>query len=422
MANEKDNIVYTHLKASKTKILKLLNDENKFFKYLEKLPASHKYYGFDERLLKDERAKEFYELTIPEIVIMCKYNSYLPKMHKMGYDLKKKFFKRSCTFQNGLNYCEGEHDPVSTLLQTPDGAEQLLSVKKYNFFDMSSENLTHAIRNSFLSTDFSLICENIYSFIDDINFNISKEISDTYFLKVLHSIIKDKNMTESQLPGLVQFLNFIYDYIDFSDKKEEEIQKIHQMFMIYDHYTNGAFFNKLVKDFPENKTTLSQFFLRRATIRIQKNNKDNNDNHIVLSLLQNPNIDYPNLKMQSIFLKEQINNLTNYLIEKKCFYEFSFLIKNTDLYQGQYLVEYIEGMKEIPDYIKNYLYTECITNGVTGTTKNFDITKFKKESENFFVKNGASGYKALKTKIEQSSLKTIFNENEQVTVQKKHRL
>lgn len=83
MANEKDNIVYTHLKASKTKILKLLNDENKFFKYLEKLPTSHKYYGFDEKLLKDERAKEFYELTIPEIVIMYKYNSYLPKMHKM---------------------------------------------------------------------------------------------------------------------------------------------------------------------------------------------------------------------------------------------------------------------------------------------------------------------------------------------------
>ena len=72
--------------------------------------------------------------------------------------------------------------------------------------------------------------------------------------------------------------------------------------------------------------------------------------------------------------------------------------------------------------VKNYLYTECIINGITGTTKNFDVTKFKKESENFFVKNGASGYEALKTKIEQSSLNTIFNEGEQATVQKKHRL
>lgn len=419
MANEKDNIVYTHLKTSKTKILKLLNDENKFFKYLEKLPASHKYYGFDERLLKDERAKEFYELTIPEIVIMYKYNSYLPKMHKMGYDLKKKFFKRSCTFKGNFAYCEGEHDPVSTLLQTSDGAEQLLSVKDYDFFDMSSENLTHSIKNSFLTTNLPLICNNIYSFIDNINFNISKEISDTYFLKVLHSIIKDKNMTESQLPGLVQFLNFIYDYIDFSDKKEEEIQKIHQMFMIYDHYNYGAFFNKLIKDFPEYKTTLSHHFVLKAACRIKE---DSSDNYIVSTLLQNPNIDYPNLKMKSILNSDQINQLTSYLIAKKHFHELSFLLKNTNLYQGVYFVEYIEGIKGIPEEVKNYLYTECIINGITGTTKNFDVTKFKKESENFFVKKGELGYKALKTKIEQSSLNTIFNEGEQAIAQKKHRL
>lgn len=419
MANEKDNIVYTHLKASKTKILKLLNDENKFFKYLEKLPASHKYYGFDEKLLKDERAKEFYELTIPEIVIMCKYNSYLPKMHKMGYDLKKKFFKRSCTFKGNFAYCEGEHDPVSTLLQTSDGAEQLLSVKDYDFFDMSSENLTHSIKNSFLTTNLPLICNNIYSFIDNINFNISKEISDPYFLKVLNSIIKDKNQTVSSLPELAQFFNFIYDYIDFSDKKEDEIQRLHQMFMIYDHYNYGAFFNKLIKDFPEYKTTLSHHFVLKAACRIKE---DSSDNYIVSTLLQNPNIDYPNLKMKSILNSDQINQLTSYLIEKKHFHELSFLLKNTDLYQGVYFVEYIEGIKGIPEEVKNYLYTECIINGITGTTKNFDVTKFKKESENFFVKNGTSGYEALKTKIEQSSLNTIFNEGEQATVQKKHRL
>ena len=98
---------------------------------------------------------------------MCKYNSYLPKMHKMGYDLKKKFFKRSCTFKGNFAYYEGEHDPVSTLLQTSDGAEQLLSVKDYDFFDMSSENLTHSIKNSFLTTNLPLICNNIYSFIFD---------------------------------------------------------------------------------------------------------------------------------------------------------------------------------------------------------------------------------------------------------------
>lgn len=419
MANAKDNIVYTHLKASKTKILKLLNDENKFFKYLEKLPASHKYYGFDEKLLKDERAKEFYELTIPEIVIMYKYNSYLPKMHKMGYDLKKKFFKRSCTFKGNFAYCEGEHDPVSTLLQTSDGAEQLLSVKDYDFFDMSSENLTHSIKNSFLTTNLPLICNNIYSFIDNINFNISKEISYPYFLKVLNSIIKDKNQTVSSLPELAQFFNFIYDYIDFSDKKEDEIQRLHQMFMIYDHYNYGAFFNKLIKDFPEYKTTLSHHFVLKAACRIKE---DSSDNYIVSTLLQNPNIDYPNLKMKSILNSDQINQLTSYLIEKKHFHELSFLLKNTDLYQGVYFVEYIEGIKGIPEEVKNYLYTECIINGITGTTKNFDVTKFKKESENFFVKNGKLGYKALKTKIEQSSLNTIFNEGEQATVQKKHRL
>ena len=419
MANAKDNIVYTHLKASKTKILKLLNDENKFFKYLEKLPASHKYYGFDEKLLKDERAKEFYELTIPEIVIMYKYNSYLPKMHKMGYDLKKKFFKRSCTFKGNFAYCEGEHDPVSTLLQTSDGAEQLLSVKDYDFFDMSSENLTHSIKNSFLTTNLPLICNNIYSFIDNINFNISKEISDPYFLKVLNSIIKDKNQTVSSLPELAQFFNFIYDYIDFSDKKEDEIQRLHQMFMIYDHYNYGAFFNKLIKDFAEYKTTLSHHFVLKAACRIKE---DSSDNYIVSTLLQNPNIDYPNLKMKSILNSDQINQLTSYLIEKKHFHELSFLLKNTDLYQGVYFVEYIEGIKGIPENIKNYLYTECIINGITGTTKNFDVTKFKKESENFFVKKGELGYKALKTKIEQSSLNTIFNEGEQATVQKKHRL
>lgn len=370
-------------------------------------------------MLKDERAKEFYELTIPEIVIMYKYNSYLPKMHKMGYDLKKKFFKRSCTFKGNFAYCEGEHDPVSTLLQTSDGAEQLLSVKDYDFFDMSSENLTHSIKNSFLTTNLPLICNNIYSFIDNINFNISKEISDPYFLKVFNSIIKDKNQTVSSLPELVQFFNFIYDYIDFSDKKEDEIQRLHQMFMIYDHYNYGAFFNKLIKDFPEYKTTLSHHFVLKAACRIKE---DSSDNYIVSTLLQNPNIDYPNLKMKSILNSDQINQLTSYLIEKKHFHELSFLLKNTDLYQGVYFVEYIEGIKGIPEEVKNYLYTECIINGITGTTKNFDVTKFKKESENFFVKKGELGYKALKTKIEQSSLNTIFNEGEQATVQKKHRL
>ena len=419
MANKKDNIVHAHLTASRTKILNLLHDEKKFFKYLETLPANHKYYGFDERLLKDERAKEFYELTIPEMVVMNNCSGYLPKMHNMGYDLKKKFFKRSCTFKNGFNYVQGEHDPVSTLLLTPTGSQELLYIKDKNIFDMSSENITFGIKNSFLSLNLPVICNNLNSFIEDINFNISAEISDFYFLKVLQFIINEKNYTEPLLPELVQFLNFIYDYIDFSDKKEDEIQRIHQMFMVYDHYSYGAFFNKLIKDFPEYKTTLSHHFVLKAACRIKE---DSSDNYIVSTLLQNPNIDYPNLKMQSILKSDQINQLTSYLITKKHFNELSFLIKNTDLYQGVYFVEYIEGINSIPEEVKNYLYTECIINGITGTTKNFDVTKFKKESENFFVKKGGSEFKALKTKIEQSSLNTIFNEGEKATIQKKHRL
>lgn len=419
MANEKDNIVHAHLTASRTKILKLLHDEKKFFKYLETLPANHKYYGFDERLLKDERAKEFYELTIPEMVVMNNCSAYLPKMHNMGYDLKKKFFKRSCILKNGFNYIQGEHDPVSTLLMTPTGAEELLYIKDKNIFDMSSENITFGIKNSFLSLNLPVICNNLNSFIEDINFNISAEISDFYFLKVLQFIINEKNYTEPLLPELIQFFNFIYDYIDFSDKKEDEIQRLHQMFMVYDHYNYGAFFNKLIKDFPEYKTTLSHYFVLKAACRIKE---DSSDNYIVSTLLQNPNIDYTNLKMQSILKSDQINQLTSYLITKKHFYELFFLLKNTDLYQGVYFVEYIEGINSIPEEVKNYLYTECIINGITGTTKNFDVTKFKKESENFFVKKGGSEFKALKTKIEQSSLNTIFHEGEQATIQKKHRL
>lgn len=405
-------------------LLKLLTNKNHnkatFFKYLNSLPDNCKYYGFDQNILsKIEDGRPLMEtslsFTIPELIIMSGKLAYLMEIKDMGYDLTKSFFKVS-GYINNFQYFQGMHCPLSTLLQLENGMNQLHKVIDINIFNTSEENISSAIKNSLLTMNISTIANNLYfsPYIHD----ISKMIRDEEFEHAI-TFLLNKKINFEELYITNQFFDFILPHIDFKNKNDEQTLKVLNAFMNNEHYNQGYIFNQLCGKYPQYKKELSRQFIKLIASYIKEENKEkesiNIDSQLIITLLRNPNLDLKNINIQEFFTVHKMQKLTKDIFHKKQYNNISFLIKNTNLYHDNFILEYIEQYKNIPENIKVSLYNDCIMKNYEITQKTFDKNKFKENNKNnYYIQQGKAGYDALNVKIEQGKIQTIFESNKDI--------
>ena len=136
---------------------------------------------------------------------------------------------------------------------------------------------------------------------------------------------------------------------------------------------------------------------------------------LIINLLRNPNLDIKNINIQEFFTVPKMQKLTKDIFHKKQYNNISFLIKNTNLYHDNFILEYIEQYKNIPENIKVSLYNDCIMKDYEITQKTFDKNKFKENNKNnYYIQQGKTGYDALNVKIEQGKIQTIFESNKDI--------
>lgn len=396
------------------------HEKSRFIKYIQSLPEHYKYYGFDQQILyKIENDQPLMEttlsFTIPELIIMSGKLAYLIDIKDMGYDLTKPFFKSSGYF-NDFQYLPGMHCPLSTLLQLEKGMDQLNKVINLNIFNTSEDNLFYVIKNSLLTMNVSTIANNFY--FSPYTHNISKMINDEQFQNVLKFLlIKRRNPETLYITN--QFFDFILPHWDFSDNNDEQNISLFQAFMNNEHYNQGYIFNQLCAKFPEYKRELSISFLKLISSYIKETYKEkeivNIDSQLIIHLLRNPNIDLKNIDIQSIFTTPKMQQLTKDIFQKQHYNNISFLIKNTNLYNNNYILEYIAQHPNIPEEVKQSLYNDCIIKHYDITQKTFDQNKFKENNKNnYYIQQGKTGYDALNVKIEQGKIQTIFESNKNI--------
>lgn len=396
------------------------HEKSRFIKYIQSLPEHYKYYGFDQKILyKIENDQPLMEttlsFTIPELIIMSGKLAYLIDIKDMGYDLTKPFFKSSGYF-NDFQYLPGMHCPLSTLLQLEKGMDQLNKVINLNIFNTSEDNLFYVIKNSLLTMNVSTIANNFY--FSPYTHDISKMINNEQFQNVLKFLLLKRRNPET-LYITNQFFDFILPHWDFSNNNDEQTISLFQAFMNNEHYNQGYIFNQLCAKFPEYKRELSTSFLKLISSYIKETYKEkeivNIDSQLIIHLLRNPNIDLKNIDIQSIFTTPKMQQLTKDIFQKQHYNNISFLIKNTNLYNNNYILEYIAQHPNIPEEVKQSLYNDCIIKHYDITQKTFDQNKFKENNKNnYYIQQGKAGYDALNVKIEQGKIQTIFESNKDI--------
>lgn len=405
-------------------LLKLLNNKNHtkaaFFKYLNSLPDNCKYYGFDQNILsKIEDGRPLIEtslsFTIPELITMSGKLAYLMEIKEMGYDLTKPFFKVS-GYINNFQYLQGMHCPLSTLLQLENGMNQLHKVIDINVFNTSEDNMSNAIKNSLLTMNISTIANNLYfsPYIHD----ISKMINEEPFGDALKFLLTNRRNSEN-LYITNQFFDFILPHFDFSNKNDDQILTLLNAFMNNEHYNQGYIFNQLCVKYPQYKKEFSRQFIKLIASYIKEEDKEKEstpiDSLLIINLLRNPNLDLKNINIQEFFTVPKMQKLTKDIFHKKQYNNISFLITNTNLYYDNFILEYIEQYKNIPENIKVSLYNDCIMKDYEITQKTFDKNKFKENNKNnYYIQQGKAGYDALNIKIEQGKIQTIFEPNKDI--------
>ena len=404
-------------------LLKLLNNKNHtkaaFLKYLNSLPDNCKYYGFNQNILsKIENGQPLIEtslsFTIPELIIMSGKLAYLMDILEMGYDLTKPFFKVSGYFNN-FQYLQGMHCPLSTLLQLENGMNQLHKVIDINVFNTSEENMSSAIKNSLLTMNISTIANNLY--FSAYTHDISKMINEEQFGRALKFLLTNKRNSED-LYITNQFFDFILPHFDFTNKNDEQILTLLNAFMNNEYYNQGYIFNHLCVKYPQYKKEFSRQFINLIASYIKEDKEKEStpiDSLLIINLLRNPNLDIKNINIQEFFTVPKMQKLTKDIFHKKQYNNISFLIKNTNLYYDNFILEYIEQYKNIPENIKVSLYNDCIMKDYEITQKTFDKNKFKENNKNnYYIQQGKAGYDALNIKIEQGKIQTIFEPNKDI--------
>lgn len=185
-----------------------------------------------------------------------------------------------------------------------------------------------------------------------------------------------------------------------------------------EYYNQGYIFNQLCFTYPQYKKEFSRQFINLIASYIKEDKEKEStsiDSLLIINLLRNPNLDIKNINIQEFFTVPKMQKLTKDIFHKKQYNNISFLIKNTNLYYDNFILEYIEQYKNIPENIKVSLYNDCIMKDYEITQKTFDKNKFKENNKNnYYIQQGKAGYDALNVKIEQGKIQTIFETNKDI--------
>lgn len=402
-----DNILYFLDKFKKMTIEQVID-------FIRKLSPEQRDYGYEipEHIVLENKNPVF---TIPELVIIAGKPKALLSLAEMGYDLNRKYYKPTGIFfynDDEYSFKEGHYSFVATFLNREDSHYQVNYLIREKHINLTDQDLTDCIENSFMRGSLSVALNNVSSLLPD-NSNIGERLSDVSFFTALGKIFSQKKdhgkIQFNHVFLYTQFLEFIYPYISFENKNDLEQKQILSTLLNMEEYNHCRFYNRIITDFPQYKKELSEYMVKRLAIFLQYKDKQAEEKKMIhgnydyiSAIITNPLVYLNEQQNASLLNKQQVNVLIDQILKHNAFHDYAYLLKNTKIFAGYHVIEHINSHTTLDPVLKegliNFAYMNQLTEG--NKIKKAEFIK----PDNFFFNNNIEGFEGIQRKLEKDLL------------------